>query len=240
MAVATMRNRLEDSPNRRGASSAAIGLRDRAKEFARAQRHSWLVSILKLALPLAAAGILSLYMVPAFLTVRIDGGKGVATVKAVTIEAGSLKMLNPRVKGVNDQQGAYDIVADSATQASKDADTMFLDKVRGQITSQQGQVTVLTAPDGIYNNRNEEITFNNGALVTREPGMTANFETATAYMKQHLVISKTPVVVRLHESTIHAQQMTLYSSEQRAIFEGNVKTHIERKPAEGTAQPAGQ
>ena len=44
------------------------------------------------------------------------------------------------------------------------------------------------------------------------------------------MISKTPVVVRLHESTINAENMTLYWGENRAVFEGNVRTHIEREP----------
>jgi lipopolysaccharide export system protein LptC len=59
--------------------------------------------------------------------------------------------------------------------------------------------------------------------------MTATFQTAIAYMKQQLMISKTPVIVRSNESTIHAEGMTLYWGEQRAIFEGNVRTHIERQ-----------
>ena len=73
------------------------------------------------------------------------------------------------------------------------------------------------------------MTFNNGAVVTRDGGMSAAFQTATAYMKQQMVISKTPVVVRLHESTIHADNMTLYWGESRAVFEGGVRTHIERQ-----------
>jgi lipopolysaccharide export system protein LptC len=88
------------------------------------------------------------------------------------------------------------------------------------------------------------MTFNNGALVTRETGMSATFRTATAYMKEQMVVSKTPVVVRLHESTIEAQTMTLYTGEERAIFEGAVKTHLERHPtpdtkAEVPPSPAG-
>ena len=61
--------------------------------------------------------------------------------------------------------------------------------------------------------------------------MSASLKTATAYMKSQTMISNTPVVVRLHESTIHAENMTLYWGESRAVFEGNVRTHIEREPS---------
>jgi lipopolysaccharide export system protein LptC len=73
------------------------------------------------------------------------------------------------------------------------------------------------------------MTFNNGAVLTRDGGMSATFQTATAFMKQQTLISKTPVAVRLLESTIHAETMTLHWGEQRAIFEGKVRTHIERE-----------
>ncbi|MFZ1107165.1 MAG: LPS export ABC transporter periplasmic protein LptC [Rhodomicrobium sp.] len=206
---------------------------DRAREFRRATRHSVLVRVLKVVLPLIAAGVLSLYALPSLLVVSIDKGRGEASVRAVTLEAGSLKMLEPRVRGVNDKNEAYEFVADTATQASRTAETMYMEKVRGHVTGRDGVITKLTAPDGIHNGKADEMTFNNGAVVTRDPDFTATFKTATAFMKQQMVISKTPVVVRLHESTIHSDGMTLFWNEQRAIFEGNVRTHIERQTDDG-------
>ncbi|MGO9459340.1 MAG: LPS export ABC transporter periplasmic protein LptC [Rhodomicrobium sp.] len=201
----------------------------REREFRRARRHSAMVRVLKVTLPLLAAGILSLYALPSLLKKSIDHGRGTATVRAITVEAGALKMMEPHVKGVNERGEAYDFTADTATQAAKDADIMYLEMVRGKMTGLDGRVSALTAPNGVHNNKAEEMTFNNGAVVTRDGGMSAAFQTATAYMKQQMVISKTPVVVRLHESTIHADNMTLYWGESRAVFEGGVRTHIERQ-----------
>lgn len=215
--------------------------RDREREFRRAMRHSVLVRVLRVLLPLTAAGVLSLYALPSLLRVSVDKGRGEASVRAVTLEAGSLKMLQPRVTGVNDNNDAYEFVADSATQASRTAETMYLQKISGHITGHDGAITLLTAPDGVHNSKAEEMTFNNGAVVTRDPDFTATFKTATAFMKQQKVISKTPVVVRLHESTIEADGMTLFWNEQRAIFEGNVRTHILRQDDDGVRKtPASQ
>ncbi len=208
---------------------------DRALEFRRAMRHSLRVKVLKFLLPLMAAGVLSLYALPSLFRVSIDKGRGEASVRAVTLEAGSLKMLDPHVKGVNDKNDAYEFVADTATQASRTAETMYLVNIRGRVTGQDGAITRLTAPDGVRDSKADEMIFNNGAVVTREPGFTATFKTATAYMKQQIVVSHTPVIVRLHESTILADGMTLFWGEQRAIFEGNVHTHIERQAPEANA-----
>lgn len=233
----------ENGMPRRGMAAESRDLRlEREREFLRARRHTARVRRLKILLLLMAAGILSLYALPSLLKTSIDGGRGVATIRGVTLEQGALKMLEPRIKGVNEKGDAYDYIADSATQASKDADVMYLVNIRGNVIGHDGKVTTLTAPDGLHYNKADEMVFNNGAVVTRESGMTATFQTATAYMKQQMVVSKTPVVVRLRESTIHADSMTLFWGDQRAIFEGNVKTHAERQPAasDGAPQPTGQ
>ena len=209
---------------------------DRAREFRIAKRHSLRVRVLKVLLPTMAAGILSLYALPSLFKVSIDKGRGTASVRTVTLEAGSLKMLDPHVKGVNERNEPYDFLADSATQASKGADEMFLDNVRGHMTGQDGKITTLTAPNGVHNSKADQMTFNNGVVVKREPDMSATFQTATAFIKQQSVISKTPVTVRLHESTIHAESMTMFWGEQRTIFEGNVRTHLERHIEEAAPQ----
>ena len=219
--------------------SREAGGRDavRAREFRIAKRHSVRVQVLKVLLPVVAAGIFSLYLLPSLFRVSIDNGRGTASIRTVTLDAGSLKMLDPHVKGVNERNEPYDFLADSATQASKNADEMYLENVRGHMTGQDGKITTLTAPNSLHNNKTDQMTFNNGVVVRREADMMATFQTATAFIKQQTVISKTPVIVRLHESTIHADSMTMHWGEQRAIFEGNVRTHLERQPE--TPLPAG-
>ncbi len=224
------------SPLGRRSWETRAGDPDRAREFRIAKRHSVWVQVLKVLLPATAAGILSLYLLPFFFKVSVDKGRGTASVRTVTLDAGSLKMLDPHVKGVNERNEPYDFMADSATQASKGADEMYLDNVRGRMTGQDGKITTLTAPNGVHNNKAEQMTFNNGVVVRRDADMTATFQTATAFMKQQTVISKTPVIVRLHESTIHADSMTMHWGDQRAIFEGNVRTHLERQPEEANRQ----
>ena len=236
MAFATTPAGRNSRPLNRQSREASREGHDRAREFRVAKRHSVRVRVLKVLLPIMAAGILSLYLLPSLFRVSIDKGRGTASVRTVTLEAGSLKMLDPHVKGVNERNEPYDFLANSATQASKGADEMYLENVRGHMTGQDGKITTLTAPNGLHNNKTDQMTFNNGVVVKREPDLTATFQTATAFIKQQRVISKTPVIVRLHESTIHAETMTMFWGEQRTIFEGNVRTHLERQTEEATRQ----
>jgi lipopolysaccharide export system protein LptC len=209
----------------------------RELEFRRARRHSALVRTLKVLLPFMALGVLSLYALPFLLKKSVDNGRGTASVRGIALEAGALKMIEMHVKGVSERGEPYDFTSATATQAAKDASVMYLDVVRGKMSSLDGKVTTLTAPDGIHNSKTDEMILNNGALVTRDDGFSATFQTATAFMKTQTVASKTPVVVRQNESTIHAEAMTLWWGENRVVFEGNVRTHIEQQQV--TPPPGG-
>jgi lipopolysaccharide export system protein LptC len=209
----------------------------REAEFRRARAHSKTVFALKGVLPLMAALILSLYALPSFLKVPVDNGRGTLTARGVAVSSGTFVITDPHVRGVNDRGEPYDITADSTKQAFNSPELMYLSVVRGKMTGADGKVTTLSAPDATHNTKAEEITFANGLTVAHDGGMSATFQTATAFMKGQTMVSKTPVVVRLHESTINAESMTLNWSENRAVFEGNVRTHIEREPE---TAPAGQ
>ena len=202
----------------------------REQEFRRARAHSRTVIALKAMLPLTAALIMSLYALPAFLKMSVDNGRGTVTARGISVAAGSFEMTNPHVTGVNERGEPYDITANSTRQALNSPDVMYLKVVRGKMTGSDGKISTLTAPDATHNSKAEEIAFGNGVVVTHDEGIGATFQTATAYMKVQTMISKTPVVVRLHESTINAETMTLYWGENRAVFQGNVRTHIEREP----------
>ena len=202
----------------------------REQEFRRARGHSRTVMLLKGLLPLLAILILSLYVLPSFLKVSVDGGRGEATAKSISVESGTFVISEPHVKGATERGEPYDIKAVSATQAASSPEVMHLMTVQGKMTSLDGKVSILTAPDALHNSKAEEIAFENGVEVSRDGGMSASFQKATAYMKKQEMVSKTPVIVRLHESTINAEHMTLYWNEGRAIFEGKVRTHIVREP----------
>ena len=162
----------------------------RELEFRRARGHSKTVFALKALLPLAAASILSLYVLPPFLKKSIDHGRGTATVRAVTVSAGSLQDDRAARPGVNERGEPYDITADTATQAASNPELMYLQTVRGKMTGTDGKVSTLTAPDATNNNKTEEINFDNGVLVTHDEGMSASFQAATAYLKAQTMISK--------------------------------------------------
>jgi lipopolysaccharide export system protein LptC len=199
---------------------------DRAKAFREAKRHSLLVKFLRLALPVAALSIAGTYFIPNKLSVKVDGGE--ASVDSIDVSSGGLKMVNPRIKGVHEKHGVYDIRADHATQHASNPELITLVKITGELVSKSGEKTILTAPSGIFHSKKEELIFDNGVDIGGDAGFSGKMKTATAYFQNNKLISQDPVEFGFHKSTIKARSVTLYSSESRVIFDGAVKVHLQR------------
>lgn len=221
MAIQTQ---IEPAPARfRGLGNAT----DRAKAFRDAKRHSALVKLLRWIFPAMALCIGALYFLPLRLSVAIPGG-GEASVEAIDISDGVLKIVNPRIKGVHERHGVYDIRAVHATQQVQDPDMITLNTVSADITSKIGEKTTLAAPSGLFHSKKEELTFDNGVTIGGNAGFSGQLKTATAFFQSNKLISTEPVDLAFRNSTIKARSMIFYSSESRAIFEGGVRVHLER------------
>lgn len=204
---------------------------DRTRAFRAALRHSAMVRFLRFALPVAALGISGLYALPGQIKVAVKGGEVTAN---VDVSREGLKMINPRLKGVHEKHGTYDVRADFATQNVKNPELIALNKINADLVSKEGKKTTMTAPSGLYHSKKEELTFDNGVVIGGDGGMTGKLKTATAFIQNHVLISPDPVELSFHDSTIQAQSMTLYTDESRVIFTGDVRVHLERAPKEGT------
>lgn len=203
---------------------------DRTRAFRAAVRHSALVRFLRLALPLAALGVSGLYMLPGKVRVTVKGGEATAQ---VDLTSEGLKMINPRIKGVHEKHGTYDVRAEYATQNVKHPELVSLTRITADLLSNAGQKTTMTAPSGLYHSKKEELTFDNGVIIGGQAGLSGKLRTATAFFQNHVLISPDNVELSFHDSTIRAQAMTLYTSESRVVFTGDVKVHLEREPREG-------
>lgn len=206
---------------------------NRIRAFRAAKRHSVLVRLLRFLMPVAALGVGGLYFIPSKITVQTPLGE--ASIEDIGIAKEGLVMINPRIKGVHEKHGQYDIQAAKATPNVKDLDITTLDEINGTLIAPSNEKTTLTAPSGIFHSKKEELIFDNGVIVDGDAGMSGKLRYATAFFKENMLVSNEPVELTFHSSTINAQSMTFYSAENRVIFKGKVKVHLERSK-EGNGQ----
>jgi lipopolysaccharide export system protein LptC len=210
----------------RGFPSAA----DRARAFNVAIRHSTRVRTLRILLPLVAVGLGGLYFLPTRITVQTKLGQ--ASFKTVKSTSEGSVMQEPHIKGVHEKHGKYDIRMKSATRNEKQPDLIKLNTINAELVAKDGKKTTLKAPSGIFHNKREELTFDNGAVIGGDAGFSGKLKSATASMANHVLISPEPVELAFHGNTVRAEGLTYYTSEGRAVFTGNVRVHLERAPTE--------
>lgn len=221
-----------NTAGRSGGLAVALSDDERARAFRAARRHSVVVKVLKLCLPLAAFAVVSLYFIPARMS--FDVGGATASLENVAVESGNLTMKKPELSGVHASYGRYKIRADTATQNVNSPERIALDTIAGSLVSPDGDTTELQARSGIFDTKAKQLTFDKGVDINGRAGLSVKLRSATVHFSDQLITSDTPVSMRFRGSRITAQSLRLNTGEARAVFEGQVKVSL--KPQQGTGR----
>src|SRR3972149_7771587 len=108
-----------DARGRRGGAGAPVlgvpSLAERGRSFRLAQRHTLLVKVLRMALPVGAVGVAAFYGLA--LTSSWPLGHGRLSVGEVQVTADDLTMKDPKYFGVTKDGGRYEVRAKKAVVA---------------------------------------------------------------------------------------------------------------------------
>ncbi|GBE44750.1 MAG TPA: LPS export ABC transporter periplasmic protein LptC [Rhizobiales bacterium] len=207
---------------------AAPGAGEWTKLMARARAHSRLVARLRIALPVLAVAVAGLYFVSP--KIQMTFGDLNASVAGVVIEKGRLRMVNPKLEGVNDEQGAYVVTADYAEQVVANPDIIYLTEIRAEMNNNQKGWSRLSAPKGVFETKTEKLELAGDIRTVQSGGMTARLSRASIDMKKQLIVSNEPVDVDFLNGTVRSDAMTIHTGEKRVIFRNNVRVHIRKRP----------
>ncbi|MCB1521361.1 MAG: LPS export ABC transporter periplasmic protein LptC [Hyphomicrobiaceae bacterium] len=209
---------------------------DRSRFVRRAQRHSLLVRISRIALPVLAIAIV-IYYASAILDVA-GWRNGLARLEIPRVLPEHLRMNNPRYRGFNDDGSEYLVEAKSAQQDLKKPNIVLLNAITGTLTRPDKTKTYLTAKSGTYSTETERLTLTGGIRITSDDGAWARLIAADVEPKKGLINSRQPVAVGNKSATIRAKRMTIRQKTKEITFATNV--HATLEPANKTgAKSAG-
>jgi len=208
-----------------------LSVEERARAFRAARRHSIAVKTLKVLLPLATLGIVSLYFIPQKLSVEIGGAT--ASLEGVSVESGNLKMVNPKLSGMHPDYGRYEIRADTAMQDVDTPKKVALDAITGSLVSPEGDTTKLKALSGLFDTEAKQLTFDEGVSIDGRAGLSVKLRSATVHFADQLIVSEEPVDMQFRGSQITANGVRLNTGDARVRFSGDVRVRLEpRKETE--------
>ncbi len=210
------------------------GASDRPKSFARARRHTRLVRLLRLALPVCAMGVVALYVGSVLET--IGWVTAVPKIQIPQIIPDKLTMDNPHYEGFNRDGGRYEVRAKTAVQDLADMDHVKLNEISGDLIDVNKVKTTLKAAHGLYNSKSAELEMFDGIDIASDNGMRAKLSRATVSTKENVIVSKEPVEVAVPAGSIRAKELTLKNKTHEATFLNEVVAHL--VPANKPAAPA--
>ena len=212
---------------------------NRAGKVRRAQRHSKIVRLMRLVLPLAALAIAGFYAMT-LIDVSNLGAKIVRTTLPKIIPS-NLTMNNPRYRGFNKDGGAYVLAAKTANRDPNVATRVRLNEVDGEMVQTDGVTTKLAAKLGIYDTDTEAITLEDDIRINSTNGGWARLQVAQVDTRTSQITSTKPVTLGNPSSTISADTMKVLQKSKEMQLAGNVIATIEPpKPKSGEPPQASQ
>src|SRR5437763_10874525 len=219
-------------PVLKGARDAA----ERARAFRRARRHSLLVKLLRVALPVAAVGIAGLYALT--LGVSWQMGPGRLKIGEMEVTADDLTMKDATYFGLTKDGGRYEVRAKKAiVEFNKEAPIKLID-IDGDLLQANDVTTKLKAKHGLLDNAKSELELYDGIEIDASNGMKARMSRAMVYSKENRVVSKHPVDLSMPPGRVQGATMTMRTDTREATFVGDVKTHLVSAAQPGQAAPA--
>ncbi len=195
---------------------------DAARAFRAARRHSRVVRILRVALPLAvvfafAAVTLMTYFNP------LRGLTGVsANVGDMVVHGSKITMEQPKLSGFTRDSRAYNLTADSAAQDLTKPDIMELSNIRAQVEMKDKSDMHMSALQGTYNSKSEMLQLNNDIRLSSSSGYTGRLSEATVDIKKGDVLSEHPVRLNMLQGTLDANRMKITESGDLISFDRGV------------------
>jgi lipopolysaccharide export system protein LptC len=192
------------------------------RKFRRARRHSGRVRLLRVALPifllLVVGGIVGLaYFNPARMLshLPLDPGK-------VTISGTKVTMAAPRLAGFTNDQRAYELTAQAASQDVTNPNFLELEGIRAKIELQDKAMVDLQAKSGTYDRKADMLTLLDDILLTSSTGYEARLTQAVVDVKGGNVVSSKPVQVKMLNGTLTSDRLEVKDKGALALFDGNV------------------
>ena len=189
----------------------------------RVERHSSFVSVMKIALPLTAIALFATVLFYSGLFEERDSLD--ISFKEITGINSNLRMVSPRITGLDRAGEPYLVTADTATQ-DKDMPThVTLDNVEADLKLKDDNSWIsLKSTSGKLNTDEQHLTLQQTIDVYMSSGFEFHGSEGTIDFKKGTFTSAAPVEGHGPVGTLSADSMTADNESQTLTFKGRVKT----------------
>jgi lipopolysaccharide transport protein LptA/LPS export ABC transporter protein LptC len=235
-AAAPKRGRARES--RAGAGIPDIGSIDRSKAFRQARRHTLLVRLARISLPVLTVALFAGYVLFAGRAYEIGIGDGKLSVSSVALSSKSITAENPHFEGFNKDGDKFVVKAKSAEHDLKRSGPISLKLIEGTLFEPQNAVTTLHSPRGTFDSNANVLELEERIDVKSNSGLSALLTRATVLMKENKIVSAEPVTVEMPSGVIRGNELVMFPKARQARFSKGVTARFKPEAADERAGAA--
>lgn len=199
---------------------------DSERAFRAARRHSRLVHILRVALPLAVVFTFVVITLMTYFNPLRSLTALPADADRMVVHGSKITMEQPKLSGFTRDSRAYNITADSAAQDLTKPDIIELSNISAQIEMKDKSTVHMSALEGTYNSKSEKLKLNNDIRLKMTGGYTGRLSEATVDIKKGDVLSEHPVQLKMLQGTLDANRLRIINSGDLIRFDRGVTMRL--------------
>ncbi len=208
--------------------------------FASAARHSRMVRILRVAVPVAVVlAMASIVAVSVFNPFRILLPKIPIDMSNLVVSGTTITMESPHMAGFSTDQRPYEVWAKAAIQDLTDPDHVELKTLRAKVMMEDKSTVTMDARTGYFDSKLQLLDLRKDIFLQSSTGYEARMSQAYVDINKGTVISDEPVDVKLLNGTLTADKLRILNSGEVVRFEGNVVMNLD-KLGDAAAPPAAE
>ena len=211
-------------PITRGSRDWGARRRATAREAA---RYSRFVTIMKRALPLAAAALVAAVLIYALQPRPERNGHVAMTFQRLGIVNDDLAMLKPRLSGTDNEGDPYLVTAEEAIQDKADSKRATLKKVQGDVTLKDGTWISTIAPRGVLDAKNRRLVLQGPISVYSDSGYELHTASADVDMRDAMIVGNDAVSGQGPYGIFRADRFKIDRRSRQVFLYGNVRMTID-------------
>jgi lipopolysaccharide export system protein LptC len=194
--------------------------------------YSLFVGTLKVVLPaLVVALVLTIIVWPRLVPDEADFRISVADIAPEEVD--NLTMVNPRYRGVDEENRPFTVVADKAIQDKSGADIVDLERPQADITTKGGAWITLSARNGRYDRADKHLHLEEDVSLFHDRGFEVHTSIADADLKAGTAHGDQPTQGHGPSGEIQGQGFRILDRGARIIFTGESQLIIRESELEG-------
>ena len=214
------------------AEAARLRAAQSSAAYADARRHSRLVRLLRVGIPIGALASFVAFIVFPFINPFRDAG---VSVGAIRMDGTRVTMENPRLAGHRKDNSPYEVTAASAIQDIRMPNVIEMSGIKARLLNADNSVLNLTANSAVFDTQKEHLQLKGDVRLLMGEGQEAQLQSAEVDFKAGTVRSREAVTVRLPDMSVAADSLDVVDNGARVAFIGRVSAQIDDRDSKAAA-----